>query len=132
MTTKKLLKQYIKSSEKLLVEAFSRYYPEDAFCRMDEMEKVVSSSKYEKSTKNLMLELSNRMSRGQIMDNVFHRMEKDGLKFDKKELLDRFEELGISPIPLWTNFCAKRLPSPVTLLKSISEENVEVDYVIIK
>ena len=46
--------------------------------------------------------------------------------------LDRFEEPGVSPIPLWKSFCAERLPSPVTLLKGISAGEIPVDYVLIK
>ncbi|MBR3561599.1 MAG: hypothetical protein IKI39_06160 [Oscillospiraceae bacterium] len=49
-----------------------------------------------------------------------------------KDILDRFEELGVSPIPLWKSFCAERLPSPVTLLRGISEGEIKVDYVLIK
>lgn len=79
-----------------------------------------------------MMELSNRLSRGKIVDKVFDRMEADGWKFDRKDILDRFEELGVNPIPLWKSFCAERLPSPVTLLRGISEGEIKVDYILIK
>lgn len=79
-----------------------------------------------------MLELSHRLSRGKIVDKVFDRMEADSWNIDRKDILDRFEKLGVSPIPLWKSFCAERLPSPITLLRGISEGEIEVDYVLIK
>lgn len=130
--TKHLLKHLIDNSEDIIIDAFSRCFAEDDFCRLDEIEKTVQNSSYQKKTKEIMLELSRRLSRGKIMDRVFDRMEADGLKFDRKDILDRFEKLGISPIPLWKNFCAERLPSPITLLKGISEGEIKVDYVLIK
>lgn len=131
-TTKKLLKYLIANSEDIMIEAFSRCFAEDRFCRLDEIERIVQKSGYQKKTKEIMLELSSRLSRGKIMDRVFDRMEADGLKFDRKDVLNRFEELGISPIPLWKSFCAEYLPSPITLLKGISEGEIEVDYALIK
>ncbi|MBE7003040.1 MAG: hypothetical protein E7425_01975 [Ruminococcaceae bacterium] len=71
-------------------------------------------------------------SHGQIVDKVFSRMKEDGWAFDRKDILDRFEKLGISPIPLWKSFCAERLPSPVTLLKGMSGKKLKVNYVLIK
>ena len=130
--TKQLLKHLISNSEDMMIDAFSRCFAEDDFCRLEEIERTIRASHYHNATKDIMLELSNRLSRGKIVDNVFERMEKDGRKFDRKDILDRFEELGISPIPLWKNFCAERLPSPITLLRGISDGKIKVDYVLIK
>ena len=131
-TTKQLLKHLIVNSEEMMIDHFSRCFAEDDFCRLEEIEQVVCASGYHKDTQTVMLELSKRLSRGQIMDKVFGRMETDGIQFDRKAILDRFEALGISPIPLWKSFCAARLPSPVTLLKGISGKKLKVDYVLIK
>lgn len=130
--TKQLLKHLINNSEDMMIDAFSRCFAEDDFCRLKEIERTIRASRYHNATKDIMLELSSRLSRGKIVDNVFERMEKDGRKFDRKDILDRFEELGISPIPLWKNFCAERLPSPITLLRGISDGKIKVDYVLIK
>ena len=127
-----LLKFLISNSEPLLTGAFSMYFAEEPFCRFDEIERQIEDSAYRSDTRELMVEFSERLRRGQIMDNVFKRMKKDGWKFDRKELLDRFQELGINPIPLWENFCAEQLPSPIALLKGISDGKIKVDYVVIK
>ena len=131
-TTGKLLKHLIVHSEDMMTEAFSRCFAEEDFCRLEEIERAVQQSSFRKETKDIMLELSSRMSRGKIMDKVFERMEKDGIAFDRKDILDRFAKLGINPIPLWKSFCAERLPSPVTLLRGISEGEIKVDYILIK
>ena len=52
--------------------------------------------------------------------------------YNTDNLPDKFDELGIAPIPLWKNFQAKRLPGPVELLKSVSEGGVAVEYMKIK
>lgn len=48
---------------------------------------------------------------------------------DADKLLDKFKKLGISPIPLWENFCAEKIPGPVGLLNQVVEGNVIVDYI---
>lgn len=131
-TTGKLLKHLIVHSEDMMAEAFSRCFAEEDFCRLEEIERAVQQSSFRKETKDIMLELSRRMSRGKIMDKVFERMEKDGIAFDRKDILDRFAKLGINPIPLWKSFCADRLPSPVALLKGISDGEFKVKYLLIK
>ncbi len=131
-TTRELLKHLIVHSEEMMLDYFSRCFAEDDFCRLDEIESVIEESGYHKKTREAMLELSHRLSRGKIVDKVFDRMEADGWKFDRKDILDRFKELGVNPIPLWKSFCAERLPSPVTLLRGISEGEIKVDYILIK
>ena len=127
-----LLKYLIRNSEILLTERFAQYFAEAPFCRFDEIERRIEQSKYRKPVKKTMLEFSKQLRRAQIVDHVFERMEKEGWKFDRKNLLSRFQKLGISPIPLWNNFCAKQLPSPVTLLKEIADGEITVDYIIVK
>ena len=131
-TTRELLKHLIAHSEEMMLDYFSRCFAEDDFCRLDEIESVIEESGYHKKTREAMLELSHRLSRGKIVDKVFDRMEADSWNIDRKDILDRFEKLGVSPIPLWKSFCAERLPSPITLLRGISEGEIEVDYVLIK
>ena len=57
-------------------------------------------------------------------------MEEDG--YATSDLLDKFEKLGISPVPLWKNFCAKELPGPVELLRAVSDGEVAVEYLKVK
>ena len=77
-----------------------------------------------------MLELAKRLQSIQSVDKALEEMKKDG--YDTDNLLDKFEKLKISPIPLWKNFCAKRLPGPVELLKGMSDGGVKVEYVKVK
>jgi len=44
------------------------------------------------------------------------------------KLLDKFERIGISPIPLWESFCVKKIPGHVGLLNQLKEGDVIVDY----
>lgn len=74
--------------------------------------------------------MTTRLQRIQSVDKALVKMQKAG--FDTSEILDRFEKLGVSPIPLRKNFCARRLPGPVELLRRISGEKVPVDYVKVK
>ena len=127
-----LLYWLIENSEELLTERFAAYFAADPFCRFDELERRIEDSGDQKHTKKLMLELSARLRRGQIVDNVFKRMERDGWDFDRKELLRRFEKLEVNPIPLWNKFCAEQLPSPVTLLREISDGELRVSYTVEK
>ena len=72
-----------------MLDYFSRCFAEDDFCRLDEIERVIEASGYHKKTREAMMELSNRLCRGKIMDKVFERMESDGWEFDRKDILDR-------------------------------------------
>ena len=77
-----------------------------------------------------MLELASRLQRMQSVDKALDKMEKAG--YDTSDLLERFDKLGISPIPLWKDFCAKELPGPVALLRAVSNGELVVEYLKIK
>lgn len=127
-----LLKHLINCSRTILTGRFERYFAEEPFCRFEEIEKRIEKSSYNRTIKDTMLEFSELIRRAQSVDSVFEKMEKGKRKFERKELLNRFKELGINPIPLWNNFCAEQLPSPVTLLKGVAQGEIEVDYIIVK
>ena len=127
-----LLEFLIENSESLLISSFSRYFDNQPFCRFEEIKRQIINSKYRRSTQEVMLEFSERLRRGQIVDKVLERMEKDGWKFKRKELFDQFHKLGVNPIPLWNNFCAPQLPSPVALLQQVSGGPVSVNYIVVK
>ena len=117
-------------SENRLIEHFSRCFPDTKFMRMEELERRIKESGFKKEHKQAMLELANRLQRMQLVDKALAKMQKAG--FDTSRILDRFEKLGISPIPLRKNFCAKSLPGPVELLTHISDGEIAVDYVKVK
>ena len=128
--TKRLLWQLIQESEKRIISHFSRCFPDASFMRKEEMDAFIKNSRYREATKEAMLELAERLQRIQSVDKALKEMKKDGYHTD--ELLDKFNKLKISPIPLWKNFCARRLPGPVELLKSVSGGDIEVEYIKIK
>lgn len=51
------------------------------------------------------------------------------LDYETIGVLSRFIKLGISPVPLWTRFCAEFIPGPVEILKRIGEEKIEIHYI---
>ena len=77
-----------------------------------------------------MLELASRLQRMQSVDKALEKLEK--AEIETSGLLNRFDKLGISPIPLWKNFCAKELPGPVTLLRAVADGELAVEYLKVK
>lgn len=77
-----------------------------------------------------MPELTARLQHMQSVDKALTKMQKEG--FDTSGVLDRVEKLGVTPIPLRKNFCAKKLPGPVELLRYISDGEISVEYVKVK
>lgn len=97
---------------------------------MEGVERIIKESGFKKENKRVMLELMDHLQRMQSVDRALAKMQKAG--FDTSGVLDRFEKLGASPIPLRKNFCAESLPGPVELLRSVSEGNITVEYVKVK
>lgn len=130
LNTLNLLCLMMRESESRIIDHFSRCFPDVRFVRMEELEQEIKKSGYKKENKDAMLELAGRLQRIQSVDRALSKMEKQG--YDTAGVLDRFEKLGISPIPLWKNFCAESLPGPVELLKRISHGDIAVEYVKVK
>ena len=128
--TKELLWQLIQGSEKRLISHFSRCFPDASFARKEELDAFIKTSRYREVTKEAMLELAKRLQRIQSVDKALEKMVNDGYHTD--DLLSKFDKLKISPIPLRQNFCAKRLPGPVELLKGMSDGGVKVEYFKVK
>ena len=130
LNTSELLWLLIQSSEQRLVSHFSRCFSDVSFAQKDELDGIIKTSRYRKETKAAMYELVERMQRTQSVDKALKDMTTDA--YEAQDLLSKFDMLGISPIPLWKNFCAKRLPGPVELLKGISGGDITVEYVRLK
>ena len=105
----------------------SRCFSDARFMQIEELKRIIKESKFKKKDRAAMQELVKRLQRIQSVDKALNKMQKAGLGTDG--LLDRFAQLGVSPIPLRKNFCAQSLPGPVELLRSVSEEEVRVEYV---
>lgn len=128
--TDKLLWQLMQESEERIIKHFARCFSDVRFVQMEEIERMIEQSAFKKANKDSMLELASRLQRMQSVDKALDKMEKAG--YDTSDLLGRFDKLGISPIPLWKNFCAKELPGPVTLLRAVSDGELSVDYLKVK
>jgi hypothetical protein len=124
--TTKLLRYFIKSSQALLCTNFSHCFPDVTFCRLDEISARIKASSFKKETKEAMCTLALELQRKQSVDKALKELQKRDIITD--DLLEHFNKLGISPIPLWSNFCAKQIPRPVELLRSISTGKVPVAY----
>jgi len=125
-----LLWLLISESEDRLIGHFSRCFQETEFMRLEELERKIEESGFKAENKAVMLELATRLQRIQSVDKALVKMRKAG--FDTSGVLDRFEKLGVSPIPLRKNFCAKRLPRPVELLRDVSKGKIKVEYMKVK
>lgn len=125
-----LLWRLIEESERLMTDHFARCFSDARFLQMDDLTDTIAKSAFKKKNKETMLELAARLQRTQSVNKALKKMAKAGYSTDG--LLDRFDALGISPIPLRKNFCAKELPGPVELLRAVSSEAVTVEYIEVK
>ena len=128
--TEDVLWRFIQDSESRIVKHFGQCFSDTHFVQMNELEKMISNAPFKKENKSAMLELAIQLQRVQSVDKALKNLEKMG--YNTTGLLDRFDGLGISPIPLWKNFCAKELPGPVELLRAMSDGELSVEYVKIK
>lgn len=128
--TDKLLWQLMQESEERIIRHFSRCFSDVRFVQIEEIERLVKRSAFKKANKDSMLELASRLQRMQSVDKALEKLEK--AEIETSGLLNRFDKLGISPIPLWKNFCAKELPGPVTLLRAVADGELAVEYLKVK
>lgn len=120
----------IQESEDRIIDHFSRCFSDVTFMQIEELERRIKESRFQPEDKAAMMELTVQLQRIQSVDKALKKTEEKG--FDTSKVLDRFEKLGISPIPLRKNFCAKNLPGPVELLRDISQGEIAVKYIKIK
>lgn len=128
--TEDLLWKLIQESESRIIKHFSWCFSDVRFVQMERIEQLIQESAFRKKNKDIMLKLAAQLQRTQSVDRALNKLEKEGI--DTSGLLDRFDQLGISPIPLWKNFCAEELPGPVELLRAMSDGELSVEYLKIK
>lgn len=121
-----LLSMLMHESRNRIYRHFSYCFADVRFCQYDEIIDRIDSSRYDHEHKKAMRELVHRLRKKQTVDSVIEDMEKEQYPMDG--ILNRFTNLGISPIPLWQNFCAQMIPGPVELLERVANENVMVEY----
>ena len=125
-----LIRLLMAQSEKRIIKNFSWWFYSGMFCQIDEIERRILASRFGDEKKAAMLELSWRMQRTQNLDKALKVMENAGA--DRAQLLEGFQTLGISPIPLRQDFTAPCLPGIVELLKGVAKGEVSVEYIKVK
>lgn len=130
-TTEDLLCYMAQNSRVILTDKISHVFPHWRYHREEYLKNRVWESRCSDTEKARMLELIEKMQRKQSFERAFEDM---GLtQTEGKKLLERFERLGISPVPLWKNFCAWELADLVELLnQSASGQKIQIPYKIIK
>lgn len=129
-STQDLIERMMGESGKRIVKLFSQCFHTGEFCQPEEIERRISASRFDPVKKAAMLTLSGRMQRMQNLDKALRAMGKEG--YDTKGILNAFQSLNISPIPLRKNFSAPCLPGIVELLRGVARGEVPVEYIKIK
>lgn len=128
--TEDVLWQLVQKSKSRIMKHISWCFSDVRFVQIDGAERLIRGSTFKWENKDSMLELVTQLQRVQSVDEALKRLERAG--YNTAGLLDRFDRLGISPIPLRKNFCAKELPGPVELPRAMSSGELMVEYVRIK
>lgn len=123
----KLLWKLIQESENRMIKHFSQCIADVSFCQLEEILRRIEDSRYQAEDKDAMRKLAKLMQRKQNVDAALDEMA--DLGYETNRVLSRFTKLGISPIPLWTRFCAEFIPGPVEILKRIGDGSIEIHYI---
>ena len=119
------------NSEQLLIKTVCACFPHWKYYQKSELEERIKNSRCPEDQKAWMLRLVEQMRRKQTFESAFQSMgltDKEG-----RTLLERFERLGISPVPLREKFCANVLLDLGELLQQIaSAKEAKVLYAAIK
>lgn len=99
-----LLWLLIQESEERVIKHFRQCVADVSFCQLDEILNRINNSNYKEEKREAMRKLAKLMQRKQSVDVALDKM--DELGYDTDKILSRFTKLGISPVPLWKNFCA--------------------------
>lgn len=99
-------------------------YPQLDYVAYDEAQKRIEQSSFKPDTRERMLTLLNQMLRKQTIDAALHRMARQGVPTER--LLEKFEKLGINPIPLRKGYAAFRMPSLAEILRTVGKDPVYV------
>lgn len=88
-----------------------------------------SSISLQKKNKDAMYKTVELLKTVQSVDKAMEKLEAP--KYDPSGLLQKFEKLGISPVPLRKDFCAERLPGLVELLNTVGgNDSIKMSYIV--
>lgn len=120
----KLLWKLMQESEKRILKLVGKCYPDLPYLSYEDGQQVIGDSSFQTDTKERMLILLEQMQRKQTLDKAFQYM---GKKYKTSDLLERFQKLGLNPIPLRKGYAAKKLPSLLDILKSVGTKPVQIE-----
>ena len=114
----------IQESKPRILKLVEKCYPQLDYVAYDEAQKRIEQSSFKPDTRERMLTLLNQMLRKQTIDAALHRMARQGVPTER--LLEKFEKLGINPIPLRKGYAAFRMPSLAEILRTVGKDPVYV------
>ena len=119
-----LLWLLMQESEKRILKLVGKCYSDLPYLSYEDGQQVIGDSSFQTDTKERMLILLEQMQRKQTLDKAFQYM---GKKYKTSDLLERFQKLGLNPIPLRKGYAAKKLPSLLDILKSVGTKPVQIE-----
>ena len=117
----------IQESKPRILKLVEKCYPPLEYLSSDEAQERIVQSRFKPHTRERMLTLLEEMRSRQTIDAALKWMEKQDMR--TKDLLEKFGELGINPIPLRKGYAASRMPSLTEIFSTISEEAISIDFV---
>lgn len=126
VTSLELLWHIMGKSRSYIIKHFQQCFDDVRFVHFETAMEKISHSRYSNDIKDQQMRLVKELQRKQSMDTGVKKLKLT--KKEEKKLLDSFESLGFSPIPLGEKFKGEFLYGPVSLLKMIGEEDVTVEY----
>ena len=111
----------------LLFTKFYDTFPPDQYWRLEELLKKIWDSPYPEHLKRKMIDIAELTSECSGVDEAFQKL--GSSKDERKQLLQKFRELGLSPVPLRKNFSAEWIPAPTYLLYQFAKGEAEIVYI---
>ena len=114
----------IQESKPRILKLVEKCYPQLDYVAYDEAQKRIEQSSFKPDTRERMQTLPDQMQRKQTIDAALHGMARQGVPTER--LLEKFEKLGIKPIPLRKGYAAFRMPSLAEILRTVGKNPVYV------
>ena len=123
------LQHLITKAKPFLLYILTKSIPPAKYLRLPELLESIWWSPYPEHIRCRMQKLVTLTHKADSVDAAFEKMRVS--KEERKDLLLRFQRLGISPIPLRKNFSAEELPNPTRLFLLLDKTDgpVSVEYI---
>ena len=128
MSTTELLEELARSSKKYICKYATRLFCNGSYMHADELENVIRSSPFiRKKTGKKMIKLIEKIDEGLSFTTAFDNVKRNWTPKQRLVILDAFDRLGISPIPLHYKKI-RRLPSVSEILNCLDDESDEIVF----